>query len=208
MLAPRKKLWTTPKEVLVEALHLLLIQENDIVYDIGCGDGNFLFLCLEEANQKFFNRIEKSSEENSIPFQVIGVDIEEERVQSIHQRLEEMKVNEIYPPEVFNHIQAIHSNALDLPYSNGTCFYLYLIPRGLKQVLQILVKNISHPFRIATYMYQIPGFHYNKMIKVHSEKHDGSQWPVYYYEIDPSNISNVKNSVDGEEEVVKDSADA
>ena len=37
MLAPRNKLWSTPVEVIEEAIKLLEITPEDTVYDIGCG---------------------------------------------------------------------------------------------------------------------------------------------------------------------------
>jgi hypothetical protein len=37
MLAPRNKLWSTPREVVDEAIKLLEIGPDDIIYDIGCG---------------------------------------------------------------------------------------------------------------------------------------------------------------------------
>lgn len=42
MLAPRKKLWSTPPEVIDVAINLLGITKEDVVYDIGAGDCNFL----------------------------------------------------------------------------------------------------------------------------------------------------------------------
>ena len=38
MLAPRKKLWSTPDEVIDKVIELLNITKSDIVYDIGCGE--------------------------------------------------------------------------------------------------------------------------------------------------------------------------
>lgn len=35
MLAPRKKLWSTPSEVIDKAIGLLDIRDTDIVYDVG-----------------------------------------------------------------------------------------------------------------------------------------------------------------------------
>jgi cyclopropane fatty-acyl-phospholipid synthase-like methyltransferase len=53
MLAPRKKLWTSPREALQLAIEALEIKENDVVYDIGCGDGSFLFLWKDFVVKKF-----------------------------------------------------------------------------------------------------------------------------------------------------------
>ena len=45
MLAPRKKLWSTPPEVLEKALELLDLrggEGGDVLYDIGCGEGRVI----------------------------------------------------------------------------------------------------------------------------------------------------------------------
>ena len=58
MLAPRKTLWSTPQEAMEQAIAFfdvrfaflrvdhrfcfLQLTEEDVVYDIGCGDGRFL----------------------------------------------------------------------------------------------------------------------------------------------------------------------
>ena len=47
MLAPRKSLWSTPIEVIDKAIEQLNISTNDVVYDIGAGDGRFLLRCTE-----------------------------------------------------------------------------------------------------------------------------------------------------------------
>ena len=49
MLAPRKKLWSTPAEVIHAAIDLLQPTSGDILYDIGAGDCRFLLECLENT---------------------------------------------------------------------------------------------------------------------------------------------------------------
>ena len=49
MLAPRKKLWSTPPEVIEAAINLLQLTSEDILYDIGAGDCRFLLRCLEST---------------------------------------------------------------------------------------------------------------------------------------------------------------
>ena len=64
MLAPRKKLLSTPLEVIEKAVEVLSLNENDICYDIGAGDGRFLqFVC-----------------ENSVS-RSVGIEIDQERCQ-------------------------------------------------------------------------------------------------------------------------------
>eukprot|EP01035_Chromulina_nebulosa_P017914 gene17914-23534_t len=62
MLAPRKKLWSTPLEAINEAIQLLNVTSDDIVYDIGAGDGRFIIECHKQTKSK-----------------CVGVEIDEER---------------------------------------------------------------------------------------------------------------------------------
>ena len=48
-LAPRKKLWSTPGSVIAEAIRLLCISADDIVLDVGAGDGRFIIACAENT---------------------------------------------------------------------------------------------------------------------------------------------------------------
>lgn len=196
MLAPRKKLWSTPKEALIKAIEVLNIQPNDIVYDIGCGDGNFLFHCLDSLYNNFIIQRHLTQADLS-PLQIIGVDIEEERIQSIHEKIQELRRSELYEGEtgqvMLECVKAIQGNALEFDYSQGTCFYLYLISRGLRQIIEILVNNIHHPFRVVTFMYPIPNYRFLAKVEVHSEKHEGSQWPLYYYEFPSHNKEKANN---------------
>eukprot|EP01039_Chlorochromonas_danica_P008014 gene8014-8840_t len=171
MLAPRKKLWSTPKEVLEAALLLLHPQVEDIVYDIGCGEGNFLFLCASTTPAQ----------------RVIGIEIETSRIKIAQQVIAD------YPQ-----CEVIEGNALEYDnYSLGNCFFLYLIPRGLKLILPILLQQVNNrrrhhnhnpnpnPIRIVTYMSPLPNLTPKEIVKVKTLAHDGAAWPLFYYEVMP-----------------------
>lgn len=49
MLAPRNKLWSTPTEVMDAAFDLFGLSAEDILYDIGAGDGRFIVHCHNKA---------------------------------------------------------------------------------------------------------------------------------------------------------------
>ena len=67
MLAPRKKLWSTPLEVIEMAVEVLLLDESDICYDIGAGDGRFLQFICEHTSSK-----------------ITGIEIDQERCERWH----------------------------------------------------------------------------------------------------------------------------
>jgi 16S rRNA A1518/A1519 N6-dimethyltransferase RsmA/KsgA/DIM1 with predicted DNA glycosylase/AP lyase activity len=159
MLAPRKKLWTTPKEVVECAILMLQPQADEVVFDIGAGEGNFIIRCSEMTPARC----------------CIGVEIDEERAALAGQYMREHAVDPARCKMIVN-------NALEEDYSSGTCFFLYLIPRGLKIVEPILL-NVGRPIRVVTYMSPLPNQTPVKVEKVGTELHPEAQWPLFYYEL-------------------------
>lgn len=153
------QLWSTPKEVIDAAIEALEITPNDIVYDIGCGDGRFLVRCSELTRARS-----------------VGIDINEERIIETKALVEEKGLSP--------YCTLISANALDLDYSNATAIFLYLIPRGLRLILPKLLE-IPHPVRIVTYMAPFPA----DALKAKSSKkvkvQVGDQlveYPIFIYE--------------------------
>ena len=105
-LAPRKKLWSTPGEVMEQALALLALTEDDVAVDIGAGDGRFLIQCAEKTAVR----------------RCIGVEIDEERGREAQAALLSKSLQD--------RVKLIIGNALEQDYSEGTAFFLYLVPQG------------------------------------------------------------------------------
>ena len=160
-LAPRKKLWSTPTEVLDEALALLALTAEDVAVDIGAGDGRFLLLCAEKTPVRL----------------CMGVEIDEERGASAQAAIVARSLQE--------RVKMIIGNALEQDYSEGTAFFLYLVPRGLRIILPLL-KRVGRRLRVVTYMSPFPDSEKPlRVIKVSTEQHPEAQWPLYYYELEP-----------------------
>jgi SAM-dependent methyltransferase len=158
MLAPRKKLWSTPLEVIDQAIALLKPAEGELVYDIGAGDGNFIIRCAETATAR-----------------CIGVEIDEARAAEAKANITEHGLEE-------NRCQIVCGNALEYDYSEGICFFLYLVPRGLRIILPHL-QGIGHRIRVVTYMSPLPGIEASAVVKVSTAAHPEAQWPLFYYEL-------------------------
>lgn len=157
MLAPRKKLWSTPKEVIEKAIELLAPTDVDVVYDIGAGDGRFLIRCTETTRAK-----------------CVGVEIDETRGKEAERNIDESGVEK-------SRCQLIIGNALEQDYSSGTLFFLYLVPRGLRIILPYL-KGLPHKIKIVTYMSPFPEeVTPVETVKVSTANHTGSEWPLFLY---------------------------
>lgn len=72
MLAPRKKLWSSPDVAVDAAVRLLRPLPTDVVYDIGCGDGRFLVTCALLCGCK-----------------CIGIEIDEDRAKEAESKVAE-----------------------------------------------------------------------------------------------------------------------
>lgn len=71
MLAPRKKLWSSPPEAIKTAIQLLDPGPDDVVFDIGCGDGRFIIECAKRTKAT-----------------VVGIEVNEKRCQEITKKIE------------------------------------------------------------------------------------------------------------------------
>mmetsp|Transcript_9091 Transcript_9091/g.15376 ORF Transcript_9091/g.15376 Transcript_9091/m.15376 type:complete len:219 (-) Transcript_9091:45-701(-) len=161
MLAPRKTLWSTPPEVIDVAIDALKINADDIVFDIGAGDGRFLTTCAGKTGAS-----------------CTGIEINEERVTEALQRIKEESLED--------KCSMISGNALEQDYSTATVFYLYLIPRGLRIILPVL-KALGKPLRVITYMAPFPESETPvETFQVTSTKHPDAQWPLFLYNFGPS----------------------
>lgn len=161
MLAPRKKLWSTPAEVLDKAIELLAPSETDVVFDIGAGDGRFLVRCAESSNAE----------------RCIGVEIDEARGKEAKENIEASGAQS-------ERCQLIIGNALEQDYSAGTLFFLYLVPRGLRIILPYL-QALPHKIRVVTYMSPFPEeVEPLQTVKVTTANHEGSGWPLWLYQFE------------------------
>jgi len=125
MLAPRKKLWSTPSSAIDIALEFAKLDSTDVVYDVGCGDGRVLIQMASLSCCKHF----------------VGIEISQERADEASTNIQEAKESNAIPSDVT--ITIICANALDttiIDYSKATVIFLYLVPRGLR-----LIKDIVWP---------------------------------------------------------------
>ncbi len=184
MLAPRKKLWSTPKEAIYEAINLLEPTPDDIIFELGFGDGEFIQQCaaltmdVEEDEILPSGRVVTKTKPIPLVKKIVGVEIEQERVDALTEKLQEQS-------DEFSsdHVKLICGNALEQDYSEGTCFFFYFIPRGIRLVMPLILA-ISHPIRLVSFMNPLPDIQPTKVVKVSPPAHPEAQWPLFYYEFD------------------------
>ena len=178
MLAPRKKLWSTPISAVDAVASLSELTPSDRVYDLGCGDCRVLIHLAKTTQCKYF----------------VGVEIDADRAEEARKKV----VEENFCPSI--HIEIRCENALETCFDDATVVFLYLVPRGLTLIQPLLMKvvekrrkegrdivpsgkNGSSPtiFRVVTYMSQLKGEQYKKMLRCSVDHQPLAAWPVYLY---------------------------
>lgn len=127
-------------EVVDIAIKLLDIQDNDIFYDLGCGDGRLLITSCQ------LNKLIKC----------VGIEYDID----IYNKAIEL-VNKY---ELAEQITILHDNVLNIDFDNATKLFIYLIPDGIKQLKDKLVNALERDVIIVTYVFCIPDIQPNQVI--------------------------------------------
>ena len=159
MLAPREKLWSTPIEVIDGAIRYLNLSSDQLCYDIGAGDGRFLFRLCELSS-----------------CYVRGIEISQDRCQAIENIINDKKL--------VNRCNIININALEWNYNDADAIFLYLIPRGLRLFYKTVLSKIKNrKIKVLSYMSPIIELTPVEVLRFSTSQHDGAQWPLYVYEV-------------------------
>ena len=197
MLAPRKTLWSTPQAVLEQAVAWSgSLQPTDCVCDIGCGDGRCLvhwatlYSVTLRDEQSSSSSSPSSSNDKDSPTAAcfIGIDIDANRIQqakqSWQQAVEAGAIDARIKAEFYC------QNALEAYdiFCRATIIFLYLIPRGLRQIKTLLLQ-IPHAIQVITYMSPLPAETpiYKQCIKIPHQPN--AEWPVYAYRLNANDDS-------------------
>ncbi|KAL7521799.1 hypothetical protein ACHAWX_006481 [Stephanocyclus meneghinianus] len=150
MLAPRKTLWSTPQSAIDTAIAFADLDANDVVYDVGCGDGRVL-IQMASKSIPVGSTFDASSSSNDIAsnsqhhhcHQFIGIEISPERAEQARANVQHAKHNNLIGHHVSVEIKCV--NALEVDYTDATVIFLYLVPRGLRLIRPILRSHFTNP---------------------------------------------------------------
>jgi hypothetical protein len=163
MIAPRKTLWSTPLSAVDHCMERVPLQSNDVVCDIGCGDGRIIHQWAVLLSEALSARGEPEMAEK-ISFK--GIDIDSDRIQEATQTAEQLKSSGKILPGI--KIEFVCKNAMEsgAHFRDTTVIFLYLIPRGLKKIYPLIIgereKQQTPPgkqrrdLRIVSYMSKLP----------------------------------------------------
>jgi hypothetical protein len=155
----------------------LKLTNDDVLYDVGCGDARFLlaacdYVSSQESNEPTSTSTSSSSsssDETSNLLQCVGIE---------YDKIYSTRATALSSASPFsNQITILHADALTIDLTPASALFLYLVPKGLILLKPSLHSVLRRGGRICSYMFSVPGLVPNR---VESSK---GGCKVYYYDL-------------------------
>ncbi len=144
----------TPQEVVDKMLELAKVKKQDLLYDLGCGDGRIVVTAAKRYGCKS-----------------VGYDIDPQRVKESLENVEKNKLGHLVTIE--------QKDIFTLDLSKANVITLYLLPSlNVKLIPQL--EKLKPGSRIVSHDFDMKGVKPDKVVKLTSEK-DKSEHKVYLW---------------------------
>ena len=192
MLAPRKKLWSTPPSAVDHLVEHIPLGPRDVVLDIGCGDGRILLQWAERVSLQQKQDDDKNPSTTQPQLTFLGIDIDASRIQECQQAAQQAQADGRIHPNV--RLEFTCANALESVdhFQKATVIFMYLIPRGLQLIYPLLKEHVERlhqqqpatVVRVATYMSKLPKEAGPPKFRATCQvpHQPDAAWPLYFYE--------------------------
>jgi len=149
----------TPHEVVAEMIALAEVRKDDVVYDLGSGDGRIPIAAAKQAGARG-----------------VGIELRPELVEQSRKTVAEAGVAD--------RVRFIHNDFFKCDFSDATAILVYLYPRTLLPLRPKLLAELKPGTRIVAYRYGIEGWPRDKEQPV---KHTSGG--TLYMWVVPANVS-------------------
>ena len=144
----------TPMEIVEKMLEVAEVNKNDIVYDLGCGDGRIVVMAAEKYGARG-----------------VGIDYDPERVAEAKELVKKKKVEKL--------VKIIHDDIRNVDYSSATVVTLYLLYTSNQLLKPYLEKYLKPGTRVVSHDFSMTGWEPKKTEFYFDE--EGSEHTVYLY---------------------------
>jgi len=134
----------TPLEVAQKMLEIAKVQPDDVVYDLGSGDGRIVIL----AAQKFGAR-------------AVGVELDSGLYEESSARIRKLGLQD--------RAQILHENMFEVNVRHATVVTLYLLTVVNEHLRPILERQLRSGARIVSHDFQVPGWQPVQTLEVMSK---------------------------------------
>ena len=145
----------TPPEVVDKMLELAQVTKDDLVYDLGCGDGRIVVMAAKKYGCK-----------------AVGYDIARKRIKESLANVEKSNVGHL--------VRIEQRDIFTLDLSKANVITLYLLPElNVKLIPQL--EKLKPGSRIVSHDFDMKGVKPDKVVKVNSEEEDWDVHTVYLW---------------------------
>jgi len=144
----------TPMAVVQKMLGVAKVQPDDVVYDLGSGDGRIVIM----AAQKFGAH-------------AVGVELNSDLYEKSSRRIQELGLQD--------RAQIIHENMFEVNVRHATVVTLYLLTSVNERLRPMLERQLRSGARIVSHDFQVPGWQPAQTVEVLSENRVTSKIFLY-----------------------------
>jgi cyclopropane fatty-acyl-phospholipid synthase-like methyltransferase len=144
----------TPLDVAQKMLEIAKVQPDDVVYDLGSGDGRIVIL----AAQKFGAH-------------AVGVELNSALYEESSQRIRKLGLQD--------RAQIIHENMFEVNVRHATVVALYLLTAVNERLRPMLERQLRSGARIVSHEFQVPGWRPDQTVEFVSKA--GVPYKIFLY---------------------------
>jgi SAM-dependent methyltransferase len=152
----------TPHHVVAEMLRLAETRKEDVVYDLGCGDGRVVIMAAREYGTRG-----------------VGVDIDPKRIEESRENARQAGVTD--------RVHFLQQNLFDTDIREATLVTLYLLPQLNRQLRPRLLSELRPGTRIVSHDFDMGEWHPDQVLHVPGSTYEHT---VYYWVI-PAKVDGV-----------------
>jgi SAM-dependent methyltransferase len=146
----------TPQFVVDKMLETAGVTAQDVVYDIGCGDGRIVITAASKYGARG-----------------VGVDFDPERIRESKENAKKANVE--------NLVQFLQQDAMTVDYSSATVVTMYLLTQSNLKLRPILTKELKPGARIVSHAFSMGDWNPEKTVEV---KDDVNRRTIYLWRAD------------------------
>jgi 2-polyprenyl-3-methyl-5-hydroxy-6-metoxy-1,4-benzoquinol methylase len=146
----------TPMPVVEKMLELAQVSENDILYDIGCGDGRIVITAAVTYGARG-----------------VGIDIDLEKVKESKNNAKRAGVSKL--------VEFLMGDATKMDISEATVVTLYLLPESNALLEPKLEQELKKGTRVVSHNYSMPGWKDRELSFIEMKDEAGEEHSIYVY---------------------------
>jgi len=127
----------TPMEVVEKMLKMAELSTEDILYDLGCGDGRIVIMAAKTYGAEG-----------------VGIDIDSKRIRECEEGAKREGVGD--------KVRFIHKDATKVDFSEATVITIYLLPESNAILVPLFEKYLKPGTRVISHNYYIPGWEHKE----------------------------------------------